>query len=71
VPDILDCNHHVVDRAPPPAVDQADHSSSTDPEIAALIDLMDGARVQQAIVIPGHGYLRPVGSSTLAGSTMR
>jgi predicted TIM-barrel fold metal-dependent hydrolase len=60
---ILDCHHHVLDRAHPPAADQAGRGSATpaDPEVAARVNRMDGAGVQQAIVIPGHSYLRPRG----------
>jgi len=35
--------------------------SPADVELASRLSIMDGAGVDQAIVIPGHGYLRPRG----------
>jgi predicted TIM-barrel fold metal-dependent hydrolase len=67
---ILDVHHHVgsaflalggeLDSKASQAV-AAGAASPADLELAARLEIMDGASVDQAIVIPGHGYLRPRG----------
>lgn len=60
--DVFDCHHHVgdafsalggaVDAVPP---SEAEYASS---ELTSRLAIMDAAGVRQALVIPGHGYLR-------------
>jgi predicted TIM-barrel fold metal-dependent hydrolase len=70
---ILDVHHHVgsaflaLGGEIPPAANGASGSASgaqrsaADTELAARLEIMEGAGVDQAVVIPGHGYLRPRG----------
>ena len=67
---VLDVHHHVgsaflalggeIDSAARPSASSAKHSP-VDLELNSRLEIMDGAGVDQAIVIPGHGYLRPRG----------
>lgn len=66
---VLDVHHHVgsaflalggpIDATRSTA--SAATPSPADRELASRLEIMDGAGVDQAIVIPGHGYLRPRG----------
>jgi predicted TIM-barrel fold metal-dependent hydrolase len=71
---VLDVHHHVgsaflalggpIDSATGKATASAAPSPAASPaekELASRLEIMDGAGVDQAIVIPGHGYLRPRG----------
>jgi predicted TIM-barrel fold metal-dependent hydrolase len=68
--DVLDVHHHVgsaflalggeIDLASQSGAD-AQAQAYAETELASRLEIMDGARVGQAIVIPGHGYLRPHG----------
>ncbi|MEZ4331411.1 MAG: amidohydrolase family protein [Myxococcota bacterium] len=71
---VLDVHHHVGSAflalggeidAKPPASGSGSASravpSPADLELASRLEIMDGAGVDRAIVIPGHGYLRPRG----------
>jgi hypothetical protein len=64
--EVLDVHHHVgnafralggADDATP----ELDESEFERIELASRLEIMDQAAVQQAIVIPGHGYHRPNG----------
>ena len=67
---VLDVHHHVgsaflalggeIDSAARPSATLAKPSPS-DLELKSRLEIMDGGGVDQAIVIPGHGYLRPRG----------
>jgi len=68
--EVLDVHHHVgsaflalggeIDKtAGGPAEREAEAYAET--ELASRLEIMDGASVERAIVIPGHGYLRPRG----------
>jgi len=67
---VLDVHHHVgsaflalggpIDGATRSSASSATNSPA-DRELASRLEIMDGAGVEQAIVIPGHGYLRPRG----------
>ncbi len=67
---VLDVHHHVgnaflalggeIDSAARPSASSTKPSPS-DLELRSRLEIMDGAGVDQAIVIPGHGYLRPRG----------
>lgn len=67
---VLDVHHHVgsaflalggeVDSAARPSASSA-KPSPVDLELSSRLEIMDGAGVDQAVVIPGHGYLRPRG----------
>lgn len=67
---VLDVHHHVgsaflalggsIEGATGGAASSATPSPA-DRELASRLEIMDGAGVDQAIVIPGHGYLRPRG----------
>ncbi len=64
--EILDVHHHVgiAFRALGGPVDSApdlDAQTYREVELASRLEIMDAANVQQAIVIPGHGYLRENG----------
>ncbi len=64
--DVLDVHHHVGNafRALGGAVDAApelDEAEFERIELASRLEIMDHAQVQQAIVIPGHGYHRTNG----------
>jgi predicted TIM-barrel fold metal-dependent hydrolase len=60
--EVLDCHHHVGDAfsALGGAVDGSalTESEYTARELASRFEIMDAGGVAQAIVIPGHGYLR-------------
>ena len=61
---VLDVHHHVGSafRALGGAVDEvADAADAGATELASRLEIMDRGGVEQAIVIPGHGYLRPRG----------
>ena len=71
---VLDVHHHVgsaflalggsIDGATRRAASSPSSSATPSPadrELASRLEIMDGAGVDQAIVIPGHGYLRPRG----------
>lgn len=67
---ILDVHHHVgsaflalggeIDSAAKPSASSA-KPSAAEFELKSRLEIMDGAGVDQAVVIPGHGYLRPRG----------
>lgn len=67
---VLDVHHHVgsaflalggeIDSAARPSASAA-KPSPADFELESRLAIMDGAGVDQAVVIPGHGYLRPRG----------
>ncbi len=64
--EILDVHHHVGDafRALGGSLDTGAGDASddaSDVELSSRLAIMDREQVQQAIVIPGHGYLRPNG----------
>ncbi len=64
--EILDVHHHVGNafRALGGAVDSAPDMEAAEYErieLESRLEIMDASRVQQAIVIPGHGYHRPNG----------
>ena len=63
---ILDVHHHVGSAflalgGEIPAAAGGAPGSAADAELAARLEIMDDAGVDQAVVIPGHGYLRPRG----------
>ena len=69
---VLDVHHHVgsaflalggpIDSATSKVRSSATPTPSpAEKELASRLEIMDGAGVDQAIVIPGHGYLRPRG----------
>jgi len=67
---ILDVHHHVGSAflalggeidASTSAVASSTKKTPAELELASRLEIMDGAGVDQAIVIPGHGYLRPRG----------
>lgn len=67
---VLDVHHHVGSAflALGGEIDSSDSRSAStakpspaDVELASRLAIMDGAGVDQAVVIPGHGYLRPRG----------
>ena len=71
---VLDVHHHVgsaflalggpidgATRGAASSTTSAAASSPAEKELASRLEIMDGAGVDQAIVIPGHGYLRPRG----------
>jgi predicted TIM-barrel fold metal-dependent hydrolase len=64
--EILDVHHHVGNafRALGGAVDSSPELEEAEferIELASRLEIMDRSKVQQAIVIPGHGYHRPNG----------
>lgn len=64
--EVLDVHHHVGNafRALGGAIDSApdmDQAAYDDKELSSRLEIMDEGGVGQAIVIPGHGYLRPNG----------
>jgi uncharacterized protein len=64
--DVLDVHHHVGDAFtalggsldPTGGMAPDEHARV---ELASRLEIMDAGGVQQAVVIPGHGYLRPDG----------
>ncbi len=70
---VLDVHHHVgsaflalggeIDSAARTSASSASSAkiSPSDLELKSRLEIMDGAGVDQAVVIPGHGYLRPRG----------
>ena len=64
--DVLDVHHHVGDAFtalggsldPTGGMDPAEYDRV---ELASRLEIMDRGGVRQAVVIPGHGYLRPRG----------
>lgn len=65
--DIIDVHHHVGDAfsalggsIDTPSEEELKHQKA---ELESRLAIMDSAKVQRAIVIPGHGYLRPNGHS--------
>ena len=68
---VLDVHHHVgsaflalggpIDDAATSKAASPGTASPSDRELASRLEIMDEAGVDQAIVIPGHGYLRPRG----------
>ncbi len=67
---VLDVHHHVGSaflalggplEEPTDEHSDAQRESVASAEVAARIEIMDRGGVDQAIVIPGHGYLRPRG----------
>ncbi|HXY93150.1 MAG TPA: amidohydrolase family protein [Acidimicrobiia bacterium] len=65
--DVFDVHHHVGRAFDALGGDLDDTGSATDPadfarvELADRLRIMDEGGVRQALVIPGHGYLRPDG----------
>ncbi len=68
--DVLDCHHHVGDPMTAlggalgegaPGTDDAALAEMATWELVERLRIMDAGGVRQAIVIPGHGYLRPDG----------
>jgi predicted TIM-barrel fold metal-dependent hydrolase len=64
--DVLDVHHHVGDAFtalggdldPARGMSEAEYDRV---ELASRLEIMDAGGVRQAVVIPGHGYLRPNG----------
>ena len=66
--EILDVHHHVGDAfralgGPINSVPEMTREEYTQLELASRLEIMDRSQVQQAIVIPGHGYTRENGIS--------
>jgi len=64
--DVLDVHHHVGEAftALGGSLDPTDGMPQEEyerVELASRLEIMDAGGVQQAVVIPGHGYLRPQG----------
>jgi uncharacterized protein len=61
--DVFDCHHHVGDvRGFVGGVGSGDQTlQEGSAEVEARLAIMDAGGVRQAVVIPGHGYLRPDG----------
>jgi hypothetical protein len=60
--DVLDCHHHVGDaftalggEVDGAALTESEYAAR---ELASRLEIMDAGGVRQALVIPGHGYLR-------------
>lgn len=77
---VLDVHHHVgsaflalggeIDAKGSPSASSA-RPSAAEVELSTRLEIMDGAGVDQAVVIPGHGYLRPRGlPDTMAENDM-
>src|SRR5881397_1422363 len=59
--DVFDVHHHVGRAFDALGGDLAAASEQVDVELETRLRIMDEGGVRQALVIPGHGYLRPNG----------
>ncbi|MDI2127570.1 amidohydrolase family protein [Yinghuangia seranimata] len=59
--EVLDCHHHVGDVHGSLGLGPGAVKEAADGEVAARVATMDRNGVDRAVVIPGHGYLRPAG----------
>ena len=59
--DVLDVHHHVGDAFAALGGAIGDDASPQQLEVEKRLEIMEAGGVRQAVVIPGHGYLRPNG----------